>query len=135
MQEEDKKVTIGLVAVGGLVGLSGLIVVFALLAQAARKVPPEPPPGLANLYGYITDAETGDPIAGVYGTVYQDYGTKTEIYDFTTDFWGYYLIKNMLVEVDVTKMVVYANGYKDHTNEDIPIVEGNNELSFTMEAA
>ena len=134
MQEADKKVTIGLAAVGGLAGLSGLIVVFALLAQAARKVPPEPPPGLANLYGFITDAETGKPIAGVYGTVYQDYDTKTKIYAFTTNASGYYLIKNMLVEVDVTKMVVYANGYQDYTNEDIPIGEGNNELSFTMEA-
>ncbi|GAJ02265.1 unnamed protein product, partial [marine sediment metagenome] len=93
----------------------------------------EPPPGLANLYGIITDAETGEPIAGVQGTVYQDHDTETETYDFTTNFSGYYQILDMLVEVDVTQMVVYANGYKDHTDEDIPIVEGNNELSFSME--
>jgi len=133
MQEEDKKVTIGLAVAAGLAGLAGALAVFAFLAKAAPGAPPEPPPGLANLYGLITDAETGAPIAGVYGTVYQDYDTKTKQYDFTTNASGYYLIKNMLVEVDVTKMVVYANGYQDYTNEDIPIGEGNNEMSFTME--
>ena len=69
------------------------------------------------------------------GTVYQDHDTDTEEYNFTTNASGYYVIKNMLVEVDVTQMVVYANGYKAYANEDIPIAEGNNELSFSMEIA
>ena len=65
-------------------------------------------------------------------TVYQDYDTDTAIYHATTDWQGYYQILDMLVEVDVTKMVVYAEGYKDHTDEDLPIVEGNNELNIEM---
>ena len=108
------------------------------ISRSAQGPPPEPPPGHAYLYGYVTDKVTGAPIAGAVGTVYQDYDTETDEYDFTTNSQGYYLIKNMLVEVDVTnvtKMVVYANGYETYTNEDIPIVEGNNELSFSMEVA
>lgn len=133
MQEDDKKVTIGLAVAAGLAGLAGLLVIFGLVARAARKVPPEPPPGLANLYGIITDAETGRGIPGVDMTVYQDFDTQTATYHATTDWRGYYQILDMLVEVDVTQMVVYANGYQTYTNEDIPIVEGNNELSFSME--
>jgi len=134
MAEEDKKVPILLVVAAGLTGVAGLLAIFGLIALASRKEPPEPPPGLANLYGRITDAETGAPIAGVSGTVYQDYDAKTDKYDFTTDSSGYYLIKNMLYDVNLTQMVVYANGYETYTNEDIPIVEGNNELTFSMEA-
>jgi len=131
---EKRGISPVVVIAGGLgLALAGILVLYAI--GRAAPGPPEPPPGLANLYGFITDAETGAPIAGVYGTVYQDYNTKTDKYDFTTDSSGYYLIKNMLVEVDVTQMVVYATGYHDYTNEDIPIAEGNNELSFSMEAA
>ncbi len=126
---EERKISPAVVIIPIGLGLGAL----GLLALVALARAPGPP-GLANLYGFITDAETGAPIAGVYGTVYQDYNTKTDKYDFTTDSSGYYLIKNMLVEVDVTQMVVYANGYQDYTNEDIPIAEGNNELSFSMEA-
>ncbi|GAI78510.1 unnamed protein product [marine sediment metagenome] len=131
---EARKISPIVVIAGGLgLALAGALVVYAI-ARAAPG-PPEPPPGLANLYGIITDAETGEPIAGVQGTVYQDHDTETETYDFTTNFSGYYQILDMLVQVDVTQMVVYAEGYKSYTNEDIPIVKGNNELSFSMEVA
>ena len=131
MQKDDKRRTIGLAVAAGLTGLAVALTIYAI-ARAAPG-PPEPPPGLANLYGHATDKITGAPIIGV-GTVYQDYDTHTESYDFATDAQGYYEIRNMLVDVDVTKMVLYAEGYKTYTNEDIPIVEGNNELSFSMEA-
>lgn len=134
MQEDDRVVTIGLAVAAGLTAAAVALTLYAL-TRAAPGEPPKPPPGFANLFGIITDDETGEPIAGVHGTVYQDKGTKTWDYDFTTNAWGYYVIKDMLVEVDVTQMVVYADGYKDYANEDIPIAEGNNELSFTMEAA
>lgn len=129
---EERKISPVVVIAGGFgLALAGALVVYAI-ARAVPGVPPEPPPGLANLYGIITDAETGEPIAGVQGTVYQDYDTHTKDYDFTTNFSGYYQILDMLVEVDVTKMVVYANGYKPHTDEDLPIAEGNNELNIEM---
>ena len=135
MVEERKispTVAIALVPIGLGLGALGILALFAL---AREPGPPEPPPGLANLYGFITDAETGEGIPGVDMTVYQDYDTETAIYHATTDWQGYYQILDMLVEVDVTQMVVYAEGYKPHTDEDIPIVEGNNELSFSMEVA
>jgi len=132
---EKRGISPVVVIAGGLgLTLAGGLVLFAI-ARAAQGPPPEPPPGFANLYGIITDAETGAPIAGVQGTVYQDHNTDTEVYNFTTNAAGYYAIKNMLVEVKVTKMVVYANGYETYTNEDIPIVEGNNELNIQLEVA
>lgn len=39
-EKEDKKVTIGLAVAAGLGGLAGLLVIFALLAQAAAPPPP-----------------------------------------------------------------------------------------------
>ena len=129
---EARKISPVVVIAGGLgLALAGALVVYAI-ARAAPGVPPEPPPGLANLYGIITDAETGEPIAGADITVYQDYDTDTSEYHATTDGQGYYQILDMLVEVDVTQMVVYANGYKPHTDEDLPIAEGNNELNIEM---
>jgi len=91
---------------------------------------PPPPPTL--LYGYVTDASTGAPIVGVYGTVYQDHGTETETYRFSTDSQGYYEIVDILYEYDVTQMVIYADGYGTYTNENITIVEGDNELNIQM---
>lgn len=112
------------------IGLVALIGVVAIAATWKRKLP-TPQPGHANLYGYVTDDVTGAPIIGV-GIVYQDYDSDTESYDFITNSQGYYEIRNVLVEVDVTKMVLYAEGYKTHTDEDVPIGEGNNELNVQM---
>lgn len=56
---KDKKVGIGIAAL--LAGLG--IWLLAKFAKAAP--PPPPPPGLANLYGKVTDAQTGNPVAGV----------------------------------------------------------------------
>ncbi len=120
------------VVIAGGVGLAlaGVVVLFAL--GRAAPGPPSPQPGLANLFGFITDGETGEPIAGADITVYQDYDSDTIPYHTTTDSQGYYQILDMLVEVEVTQMAVYASGYESYANEDIPLAEGNNELSFTM---
>ena len=129
---EARKISPVVVIAGGLgLALAGALVVYAI-ARAAPGVPPEPPPGLANLYGIITDAETGEPIAGVQGTVYQDYDTHTKDYNFTTDSSGYYLIDNMLFDVDRTLMVIYADGYVTYTNERVSISEGDNQLNVRM---
>ena len=128
---EKREISPVVVIAGGLgLALAGGLVLFAI--GRAAPGPPGPSPGLANLYGFITDDETGEPIAGADITVYQDYDTDTAEYHATTDGQGYYQILDMLVEVDVTQMVVYAEGYKPHTDEDIPIVEGNNELNIEM---
>ncbi|GAJ11142.1 unnamed protein product, partial [marine sediment metagenome] len=48
-------------AAGAAVGI-GALLYFLTRVEAA---PPTPPPGLANLYGKVTDAGTGQPIPGV----------------------------------------------------------------------
>lgn len=131
---EERGISLVVVIAGALgLGAIGLLALVAL-ARAAPEEPPEPPPGQANLYGFITDAETGEGIPGVDMTVYQDYDTATAVYPAITDSRGYYQILDMLPNV-IALMVVYANGYETYTNEHIPIAEGNNELSFSMEVA
>ena len=80
----------------------------------------------------MTDARTGAPIVGAVGTVYQDYNTHTKDYDLITDSEGYYEITDMLYDVDVTKMVVYADGYQTYTKERVSISEGDNQLNVRM---
>jgi len=125
MAEGDKKVPVLLAVAAGLTGLAFALTIFGLIGRAALK--------RTKLFGIITDAQTGRGIPGVDMTVYQDYDTETAIYEATTNAQGYYQILDMIPDV-IALMVVYANGYQTYTNENIPIVEGNNELSFSMEA-
>lgn len=103
-----------------------------LVEGGIPEPPPPPPPPTTKLSGYVTDIITGMPIVGVAGIVYQDYGTKTKKYDFTTNSVGYYEIRDMLHEYDVTQMVIYASGYETYTKEDITITEGENKLDIRM---
>lgn len=52
---------VAIVAGGLVLGAAGAL----LYALTARAAPPPPEEGLANLYGKVTDAETGEPIEGV----------------------------------------------------------------------
>lgn len=57
----------------------GLVIAGALIYALTKPVRAAPLPGLANLYGRITDSETGNPIAGALVTlngmsVYTDSG-------------------------------------------------------------
>jgi len=96
--------------------------------------PPEPPipPPTTKLFGRVTNRYTGEPIAGVQGTVYQYYDSHSMVYIFTTDSSGYYLIVYMLFDVDRTLMVIYADGYVTYTNERVSISEGDNQLNVRM---
>lgn len=105
---------------------------FQFFGYAEAPPPPPPPPPTTKLFGYVNNAYTGAPIVGAVGTVYQDYDTHTDSYNFTTDAQGYYLIDNILFEVDVTMMVIYADGYQTYTNESIPISKGDNQLNVQM---
>jgi len=46
------------------VGLGLGLVAAVGVAALAWAAPPTPPPGRANLYGKVTDADTGQPVAG-----------------------------------------------------------------------
>ena len=67
------------------VGL-GLAAVVGLAAMA-WAAPPTPPLGRANLYGKVTDAVTGEPIAGVLVTL-----NGLEVY---TDAGGNYIFEDL----------------------------------------
>lgn len=58
----EKKSLIGL-------GLAAAAVALLVSRAGGQEPPPPPPPGYANLYGNVTDAETGINIAGVIVTL------------------------------------------------------------------
>jgi len=96
--------------------------------------PPEPPPG-TRLYGYVTDKVTGVPIAGAYGTLYQDKDNGTWSRDLVTNAAGYYEVVRLIDDADQNLMVIYAAGYKEYTNEHVSIRAGHNQLNVQMEPA
>lgn len=63
MATRGQKTAVGL-------GVAGIIGGLVLLPRRAGTEPPPPPaPGLANLYGKVTDTTTGQEIAGVSVTL------------------------------------------------------------------
>lgn len=84
----DKKIAIGL----GVAAGAAALIYLATRAKAAEPEPP--PPGLANLYGLVTDAETGELILGVSVSLWDP--EETELLASTyTGTGGYYLIQNI----------------------------------------
>jgi len=81
MPEDKGKIAVGV----GLVGLVGLGAY--LLTRKAKAKPPPPPPGLANLYGVVTDADTGKKIKDVTVTL--------NGYSAITNTDGYYQFTNL----------------------------------------
>ena len=74
----------------------GLAAVVGVAAMAfAAPGPPEPPPGLANLYGKVTDAETGGNLSGVYVALWDSAGMELLAYDYTNG-RGSYIIENVV---------------------------------------
>ena len=61
-EKREGKGVPALLLVGGGIVAAALALWFATRAKAA---PPPPPPGLANLYGKVTDADTGKAISSV----------------------------------------------------------------------
>ena len=75
VKKEERRISPALVIIPIGLGLAAVVGVAAL----AWAAPPTPPPGLANLYGKVTDAVTGHPVPGVLVTlngltVYTDAG-------------------------------------------------------------
>lgn len=112
----DKKKK-GLMVIGGL----GAIVAIALSRKAKAAPPPPPPPGLANLYGKVTDASTGNPIAGVLAIL----PTR----GVTTDSGGNYIFVNLNPGGYTATFIKEGYGEKI---QDIFLIAGNNELNVAL---
>ncbi|MBA7580633.1 hypothetical protein ES708_22527 [subsurface metagenome] len=64
MPEDKKRISPAVAIVGAGLGL-GVLGVLALAAMARAAPPEEPEPGLANLYGKVTDSQTGAALPDV----------------------------------------------------------------------
>lgn len=83
VKKEERRISPAIVIIPIGLGLAALVGIAAL----AWAAPPTPPPGLANLYGKVTDAVTGDPISGVLVSL-----NGLEVY---TDAGGNYIFEDL----------------------------------------
>ncbi len=91
MAEERRISPLVIVGIGAGIATAVTVGLYAW----ARAAPPAPPPGLANLYGKVTDAVTGEAIPGVLVTldgmqIYTDSGGN---YSFTDLEPGEYVLQ------------------------------------------
>jgi hypothetical protein len=87
-------------------------------------VPDIPAPTTGNLTGYITDRETGDPIAGAYVMTYNPYVMVQ------TDDDGLYLIRDL--NEGIYLLMAWMDGYVTETR-DVSIVAGMTKtLNITL---
>jgi len=108
-------------AVGlGLASITTFVFYFMKGAQAA---PPneEPEPGMANLYGRVTNSSTGNGIAGVQVLTV---GHLTE-----TNSSGYYTFENL---TPGTYTLGFSKDGYESGEADVSLDEGNNELNAQM---
>lgn len=61
MPEEERRISPAVLIIPVGLGIAAVVGIAAL----AMAAPPTPPPGRANLYGKVTDTETGEAIPGV----------------------------------------------------------------------
>ena len=99
-----------------------------LLAHIELEHPELPPPALANLYGVVTDAETGAPLANVSVQLWSPDGAELLLFT-TTDSGGYYSMANISPGSYLIRLE--KEGYEAVVS-DIALVEGNNELNVEM---
>ena len=119
MPEEERRISPAVVFIP--VGLGLGAAAAATLYALAQAAPPTPPPGLANLYGQVTDADTGGGIPDALVTLdaAQTYTDDNGNYAFVElEPGGYYIS-------------FQKEGY-DMVSRDITLVEGNNEVNVQM---
>lgn len=92
MAKEERGISPAVVLIP--VGL-GLAAALGMAALAWAAPPEEPEPGLANLYGKVADAETGNPIPDVLVTLngMQTYTDSGGNYTFTNLDPGEYVLQ------------------------------------------
>jgi hypothetical protein len=114
MDDQAKKLTIGLAVLGAAV------LGFALLGRKAGAKPP-PPPGLANIYGIVTDEATGQPLAGA--TVDMQGATDVTDTDGRYDLGPFQPAEYVLS--------AYKENYEVFSTR-VTLQEGNNEVNITI---
>lgn len=126
------------IAVG--VGLITLGSIFLFRRKAGAVVPPPPPPpppppGYANLYGVVTDASTGGPLAGAQtsiGILGTEFGGTQATSINPSDSSGYYLITDCgitgsMITLPGTYNVLFRkSGYQSLLVTGVNLVEGQN---------
>lgn len=120
MAEEKKRVPTGVIV--GLGAASAAAIGLGLWLLTRRPEEPEPPePSLANLYGKVTDSQTGQSIADVIVDL-----NGLEAY---TDAQGNYIFTN--INPGSYTVTFGKEGYEP-TSCDVNIAEGNNELNISL---
>ncbi|MBA7558439.1 hypothetical protein ES708_00042 [subsurface metagenome] len=120
MPEEERGISPAIAIVGAGLGL-GVLGILALVTLARAAPPEEPEPGLANLYGRVTDADTG---AGISGVLVTADGLQT-----STDAAGDYSFANL--DTGSYRIRAEKEGYL-MVSEDVTLVEGNNEVNVSL---
>jgi hypothetical protein len=88
VKKEERRISPAIVIIPVGLGLAAVVGIAALAFAA-------PPPGLANLYGKVTDAITGYPLPGVLVTLngLEVYTNAAGNYSFESVETGEYLLK------------------------------------------
>jgi len=115
MPKDGKKIAIG----AGIAGILGLL--YALTRKAKAAPPPPPPPGLANLYGKVTDSQTGAAIPNVLVSL-----DGIQVY---TDSGGNYALTNLDIRA---YSIIFQKGGYNTMSQSITLSEGNNQLNVAM---
>ncbi|MBA7623297.1 hypothetical protein ES703_30691 [subsurface metagenome] len=124
MPEEERKVKPEHI-LAGVAGAFGLgMLGYGIYALTRPKVlpPEEPTPGLANLYGIVSDASTGKPIVGV--EIVLNGGVPT--YTGSAGYYSFIDIEPRTYTISFAK-----DGYEVLT-EEIVLEPGNNELNVEL---
>lgn len=124
MTEEKKKVSPALVIIPVALGLAvvGVVAALALAKPPEEELPPEEPaPGKANLYGKVTNAQTGAAISGVLVSL-----DGVQAY---TDSAGNYLFGDLQPK---SYVIQFSKEGFQMTSQDIVLKEGNNQLNIAM---
>lgn len=139
MPEEREISPLWIIPIGIILGVGaglGLLVALAREKEAPpEEAPPEegppeegPPVVIANIFGIVTHAETGTPLAGVSVELWSPDGLKL-LLSTSTDSAGNYAMVNILLG---NYLIRFEKEGHQTILSDIALVEGDNDLNVEM---